>query len=254
MPQTVNGRNASENAPKPVQKTYRPGQRQQERMQRLARRRKRQRIIWSSIAAVLLIAAGITGAIMFQNYSTQQAALASMHATATANASAHATATAVTRDCFVTPGAPAIPSIYTATATPKAGPSTAPEISGTPVTLKDGLKYVDMKVGTGPAAKDGDTVTVNYTGWLASTCKEFDSSYNSHQDESGNTVPPAPFPFTLGKGQVIKGWDEGVVGMKAGGIRRLYIPAALGYGSQSSGPIPANSNLIFDVQVISIKS
>lgn len=254
MSQTVNGRNASEDAPKPIQKAYRPGQRQQERMQRLARRRKRQRIIWSSIAAVLLVAAGITGTILFQNYTTQQATIASAHATATASAAAHATATAVTKDCFVTSGAPAVPSIYTATATPKAGPSTAPEVSGTPVTLKDGLKYVDMKVGTGPAAKSGDTVTVNYSGWLASNCTEFDSSFNSHQDSNGNTVPPAPFPFTLGQGQVIKGWDEGVVGMKAGGIRRLYIPAALGYGSQGAGSIPANANLIFDVQVVSIKS
>jgi FKBP-type peptidyl-prolyl cis-trans isomerase len=253
MSQTVNGRDTSENTPRPIQRTYRPGQRQQERMQRLARRQKKRRIIVSSIAAVLVVAAGITATILFQNYSTQQAAIASAHAAATASARAHATATAITKDCFVTSGAPAVPSIYTASATPKAGPSSAPEISGTPVTLKGGLKYVDIKVGTGPAAKAGNTVTVNYTGWLASNCTEFDSSYNSHTDQSGNPVAPAPFPFTLGKGQVIKGWDQGVVGMKAGGIRRLYIPSSLGYGSQSAGSIPANATLIFDVQVISIK-
>ncbi len=204
-------------------------------MQRLARRRKRQRIITASIAAFLVVAAGIAGTILFQNYNAQQAAIASAHATATANVEAHATATAVTKDCFVTAGAPPVPSIYTVSATPTAGPGTAPEVSGTPVTLKNSLKYVDIKVGTGPAAKSGDNVTVNYTGWLASTCKEFDSSYDSHSDLNGNPVAPAPFPFTLGKGQVIPGWDQGVVGMKAGGIRRLYIPSALAYGSQGSG-------------------
>ncbi len=243
----------------PIQKNYRPGQRQQERIQRLARRRKRQRIVAGSIVAVLLIVGGSTFAIWYQSYSTQQTAIANAHATTVANASAHATATVVsvsahatatvvTQNCFITPNAPAVPSVYDSSANPSAGPTTAPAISGTPVTLKDGLKYVDIKTGTGNAAKKGSLVTVNYTGWLNSTCQKFDSSYDSH---SG--TPPATFPVTLGQGQVISGWDEGLVGMKAGGIRRLYLPSSLGYGAQAQGPIPANSILIFDVQIVSVK-
>jgi hypothetical protein len=264
MPQTANGQKTPAKAARSEQRVYRPGQRQRERMQRLARRRKRQRIIGGTIAAILVITVGIIGTVWYQNYSAQVAATNSAHATgtarvkdaratATANVIATATATVVMRDCFVSPSGTAVPAIYDGTATPTAGPSTAPAITGTPVTLKDGLKYVDIKVGTGPAVTSGKTVSVNYTGWLATTCKKFDSSYDSHTDQSGNSQPPQPFSFPLGQGQVIKGWDEGLVGMKAGGIRRLYIPPALGYGAQGSGPIPANTALIFDVQLISFK-
>jgi FKBP-type peptidyl-prolyl cis-trans isomerase FkpA len=253
MPQTVNGQNTSENTAKQLPKNYRPGQRQQVRMQRLARRQKRRRIAASTVAAVLIVALGIAGTVWFQNYSAQQAAIASTRATATANAVAHATSTAITRNCFLASNAPAIPSLYEGTATPTSGPTTAPEVSGTPVTEKDGLKYIDIKVGTGAAAKKGSTITANYTGWLAATCQKFDSSYDSHQTQSGQSQPPQPFSVAIGVGQVIKGWDEGIIGMKAGGIRRLYIPAALGYGSQASGPIPANANLVFDVQMVSVK-
>lgn len=254
MPQTVNGQNTSENTTRSEQRASRPGQRQQERMQRLARRRKRQRIIGGTIAAILVVALGITGTVLFQNYSAQVAATNSAHATATANSIAHATATAITKDCFISPNGSAVPSIYASSATPTAGPTTAPEITGTPVTLPGGLKYVDIKTGTGAAVKSGQTITVNYTGWLASTCKKFDSSYDSHTDQSGNSQPPQAFSLPIGQGQVIKGWDEGLVGMKAGGIRRLYIPAALGYGAQGGGSvIPPNADLIFDVQLISFK-
>jgi peptidylprolyl isomerase/FKBP-type peptidyl-prolyl cis-trans isomerase FkpA len=115
------------------------------------------------------------------------------------------------------------------------------------------LKYVDIKVGTGTAAVSGDSLSVEYTGWLASTCTKFDSSYDS---TSG--TPGTPFTFSLGEGQVIPGWDDGLLGMKPGGIRRLYIPSALAYGSQGQQDqngntiIPANANLIFDVQVLSV--
>jgi len=100
------------------------------------------------------------------------------------------------------------------------------------VTTKSGLKYEDTKVGTGPEAKAGDTVEVHYTGWLAKDGKKFDSSLDRGE----------VFSFKLGAGMVIKGWDEGVAGMKVGGKRKLLIPAALGYGARGAGrAIPPNA-------------
>ncbi len=159
-----------------------------------------------------------------------------------------ASTTPTASTCFLNPSGPSVPAVYQGSATPTAGPATAPKLKGTAVALKDGLQYVDIKVGSGPAAKSGSTVTVNYTGWLASTCQKFDSSYDRQSGQSAG-----PFSVQLGQGEVIKGWDEGVVGMKAGGVRRLSIPAALAYGDQGSGSIPAHADLIFDVQVVSIR-
>jgi FKBP-type peptidyl-prolyl cis-trans isomerase len=104
------------------------------------------------------------------------------------------------------------------------------------------LETEDVTVGTGREAKAGDTVHVQYTGTLMDG-KKFDSSY----DHGGD-----PFKFTLGKGEVIKGWDQGVVGMKVGGKRKLRIPSGLGYGAQGSGSIPPNAGLLFDVELVSI--
>ena len=109
-------------------------------------------------------------------------------------------------------------------------------------TLPDGLKLEDEVVGTGTEAKTGDTVTVNYLGTLTNGAK-FDSSYDRNQ----------PFTTQIGVGQVIKGWDEGIVGMKTGGKRKLTIPPSLGYGSQSAGSIPPNSTLIFEVELLGVK-
>ena len=266
MSQTVNGENASEKTPQPAPpRANRPGQRQRERMQRQERRKKRQQIIAGSIAAILIVAAGITATLSFQHYNDQRISTNNAHATktagtidahasATANTIANATATVVTKNCFISPNAPTVPAIYTSSATPASGPTTAPAISGTPVTQQGGLQYVDIKAGTGAAVKSGDTISVNYTGWIASTCQKFDSSYDGHPDQSGQTQPAQPFSTPIGSGKVIKGWDEGLVGMKVGGIRRLYIPAALGYGATGSPPvIPANAILIFDVQILSTK-
>jgi FKBP-type peptidyl-prolyl cis-trans isomerase FkpA len=99
------------------------------------------------------------------------------------------------------------------------------------------------KVGTGEVAKDGSHVKVHYTGWLT-TGKKFDSSVDAHQ----------PFDFAIGKGDVIKGWDEGVTGMKVGGKRQLRIPPELAYGAEGHPPqIPHNATLIFDVQLLAVK-
>lgn len=106
------------------------------------------------------------------------------------------------------------------------------------------LEIRDVVVGSGRQAKTGDTVRVQYTGTLTNGVK-FDSSY----DHGGE-----PFKFTLGKGEVIKGWDEGVPGMKVGGKRTLRIPADLGYGERGSPPsIPPNAGLVFDVELIGVE-
>jgi FKBP-type peptidyl-prolyl cis-trans isomerase len=113
----------------------------------------------------------------------------------------------------------------------------------TPATsVSSGLKKTDLKIGTGKAAKTGDTVDVHYIGTLTNGTK-FDASR-----DHGNT----PFTFTLGAGSVIKGWDEGVVGMKEGGKRKLVIPPDLGYGPNGQGPIPPNATLVFEVELMKV--
>jgi FKBP-type peptidyl-prolyl cis-trans isomerase len=104
------------------------------------------------------------------------------------------------------------------------------------------LKKEDLVVGTGAEAKKGDEISVHYVGTLLDGTK-FDSS----RDRG------TPFEFTLGVGQVIKGWDDGVLGMKVGGKRKLTIPPSLGYGSNANGKIPANSTLVFEVELLGVK-
>jgi FKBP-type peptidyl-prolyl cis-trans isomerase FkpA len=120
--------------------------------------------------------------------------------------------------------------------------STPPSLSANAITTASGLQYEDLQVGTGATAQSGDSVSVNYTGWLTDGTK-FDSSLDRGQ----------PFTFILGAGGVIAGWDEGVVGMKVGGTRLLVIPPSLGYGANGYPPtIPANATLIFEVQLVAI--
>jgi peptidylprolyl isomerase len=122
----------------------------------------------------------------------------------------------------------------------------APAISAkTPATivLPDGLKYVDLKVGKGPMPAKGQTVSVHYVGTLLNGTK-FDSSRDRGQ----------PFEFPLGEGQVIAGWDEGVKTMRVGGLRKLIIPAKLGYGDQGAGDkIPPGATLVFEIELLGLK-
>jgi FKBP-type peptidyl-prolyl cis-trans isomerase len=111
------------------------------------------------------------------------------------------------------------------------------------ITTKSGLKYVELKEGTGDEAKAGQTVEVHYTGWLKDGAK-FDSSKDRNK----------PFQFPLGAGRVIKGWDEGVAGMKVGGKRKLIIPPELGYGKRGAGDvIPPDAELTFEVELLGVK-
>ena len=115
------------------------------------------------------------------------------------------------------------------------------------VTTASGLRYEDAKIGTGDEAVSGKTVDVHYTGWLndeGRKGKKFDSSVDRG----------SPFSFPLGAGRVIKGWDEGVAGMRVGGKRTLMIPPELGYGARGAGGvIPPNADLIFEVELLNVK-
>jgi peptidylprolyl isomerase len=109
-----------------------------------------------------------------------------------------------------------------------------------------GLRYEDLKEGTGAKPQTGQRCEMHYTGWLwvdGKKGKKFDSSVDRGQ----------PFTFTLGQGDVIKGWDEGVATMKAGGKRHLLIPPDLGYGAGGRGPIPPNATLLFEVELLGVK-
>ena len=114
-------------------------------------------------------------------------------------------------------------------------------------TTSSGLRYEDVVVGKGAAAEKGKDVSVHYTGWLTDGVikgRKFDSSKDRGE----------PFQFSLGRGQGIKGWDEGVQGMKVGGKRKLTIPSALAYGSRGAGGvIPPNATLLFDVELLGVK-
>jgi hypothetical protein len=135
----------------------------------------------------------------------------------------------------------------TAAAEPKQAPPPAPSPTPTPAAPPADpnakLEIKDLTVGKGPEAKAGDTVKVHYVGTLLNG-PEFDAS-KKHGDQ--------PFTFELGKGRVIKGWDEGVAGMKVGGKRKLTIPPHLGYGARGAGDrIPPNSTLVFEVELVEV--
>lgn len=228
-------------------KQGRPGQRQQERQQRLARARRR-RLLWSSgIVAFLILIGAFAWVVVSARQNAALTAQQDAKATVTANQAAAAASKSATQT--------ATAAIAEATATvqqlikenPK-GASAPPVISGTPQKITDGLEYVVIKPGTGGTIAATSTVAVEYSGWVKETGKKFDSSY----DHGGQT-----FPVTLGQGQVIPGWDKGLVGMKIGETRRLIIGPALAYGKndqkdqKGSVVIPGNSTLIFDITAVS---
>jgi FKBP-type peptidyl-prolyl cis-trans isomerase len=201
------------------QKLTKPGQRQQERLERIARRRRRQRNILVVVALIFLITAAGVGAWQYQKYSADVQATNNKNSTATAVAS-------------ITP-------------TPSAGPATPPPVGGQIVAAGDGLEYLDVKVGKSTTTvANGDKVTLQYTLWLKKDGKKMDSSY----DRSGE-----PLAFTIGEEGIIKGFSQGIIGMKEGGTRRIFVPASLGYKDQVVGDIPANSDLIFDVTLLTIE-
>jgi FKBP-type peptidyl-prolyl cis-trans isomerase FkpA len=119
---------------------------------------------------------------------------------------------------------------------------TAPDQSNVPYSQSD------LRVGTGAEATSGKTVSVNYTGWLYSA-----SAPENKGTQFDTSVGRQPLAFVLGTGKVIAGWDRGVAGMKAGGIRRLVIPPDLGYGATGYGPIPPNAALVFEVELLSVQ-
>ena len=138
----------------------------------------------------------------------------------------------------------------TSASSPTTGGSPSPAATATegptslqnPTTTPSGLQYEDIVVGTGASPQNAGRVTVHYTGKFLDG-KKFDSSVDRGQ----------PFTFVIGVGQVIKGWDEGVATMKVGGKRNLIIPAALAYGARGQGPIPPNTDLYFEVELISVQ-
>ena len=132
----------------------------------------------------------------------------------------------------------------TSAAKPVASTSAPTKVMGAGVKTDSGLQYWDIRMGNGATAKEGSRVRVHYTGWLTNG-KKFDSSVDAGK----------PFDFTIGNGEVIKGWEEGVAGMRVGGKRQLRIPPSLGYGAEGTpgGPIPPNATLIFDIQLLGVQ-
>jgi FKBP-type peptidyl-prolyl cis-trans isomerase FkpA len=133
--------------------------------------------------------------------------------------------------------------LFSASQLSTAATTTTPLKAHKTMTTESGLIYEDITTGTGATAQAGQMVSVHYTGWLTNGTK-FDSSKDRNQ----------PFNFSLGAGQVIRGWDEGVAGMQVGGKRKLTIPPQLGYGARGAGGvIPPNATLVFEVELLNVK-
>ena len=133
------------------------------------------------------------------------------------------------------------------------GAPTSPTPPTTPTSPSVGLDVPfsteDLTVGTGQEAMNGDTLSVDYTGWLYDP----NAAENKGTQFDSGSIPSPGFPeYVLGAGQVIAGWDQGLVGMRVGGLRRLVIPPELGYGSSGQGPIPGDATLLFEVELVGI--
>jgi len=208
----------------------------EQRRQRRAERQHRTRLIIGGIVLfVIVFIAFIVFIKWFQNNQAQKIA----NATTTVQVATNAiyTATAAVQQ---TANAYAQSTLDAIASTVK--PMTFMGIPTDTVKLDTGLQYKDLVVGTGQEAKTGIMVSVHYTGWLTDGTK-FDSSVDRGQ----------PFDFSIGAGNVIKGWDDGVVGMKIGGYRILVIPPNMAYGPQGQGSIPANATLVFEIVLLNIK-
>ncbi|HTA17123.1 MAG TPA: FKBP-type peptidyl-prolyl cis-trans isomerase [bacterium] len=155
----------------------------------------------------------------------------------TARLTALAAGAALAAGCASAPQSPAGGDQSQAQAAPAAAPTAAPTVNPD----LGSLKITDEVLGTGAEAVAGKKLTVNYTGRLL-TGAEFDS-----------TAGRGPFSFTLGAGEVIKGWDEGMTGMRVGGTRQLVIPSYLAYGDTGQGPIPPNATLVFEVELLDVE-
>lgn len=176
------------------------------------------------LIVLAIIAVGVVGVFILINQKTANQADLNLHATV---------------DTTLTP----VPTSAIINTQSQNAASSSSSMDNIQITTQDGLKIQDETVGTGATAQSGSTVTVNYLGTLENGTK-FDSSYDRN----------TPFTTQIGVGQVIKGWDEGIVGMKVGGKRKLIIPPDLGYGAQGAGDsIPPNSTLIFEVELLEVK-
>jgi FKBP-type peptidyl-prolyl cis-trans isomerase len=215
--------------------------RRQAELERRAKAKKRNRVVGAVVGTAVVIAALVGGGIAAFGGSSGKKADVKAASTPTAGVSPAASPTATTP-------APAAPTKCAKISPnpPAKGEPTVPDVKGT---LSTKLVTKDIKVGTGPAAKSGDNLIVKYIGISCSTGKVFDASYT---DPANATTKAKDFPLQLGKGQVIPGWDQGLVGMKAGGVRELIIPAALGYGTNGTSGIKPNETLIFLVTMVKV--
>ena len=126
----------------------------------------------------------------------------------------------------------------------------AASFGASPTTPSNNAAYsqTDIRLGTGTLAESGHLLTVNYTGWF------YNGAATDHKGpEFDSNAGRGPFTFTLGGGEVIKGWEQGVTGMRVGGVRRLVVPPSLGYGSLRYGPIPPNATLLFEIELVDVQ-
>ena len=209
--------------------------RRQAELERRARAKRRNTVLGASIGTVaVIVVLVVLGIVLFGGNGKKKPAAIKPAASTSASTTPTPAPAAPKRCAKIKPNPPV------------KGEPTIPDVKGKAPTK---LVIKDIKTGKGKAAKSGDSVIVKYVGVTCSTGKVFDASYT---DPVNPTTKKKEFPFTLGKGQVIPGWDQGVVGMKAGGVRELVIPASLAYGSTGSGPIKGNEVLIFVVTMVKV--
>jgi peptidylprolyl isomerase len=211
--------------------------RRQAEQERRARTKRRNTVVGASVGTVVVIGAVVALVIGLTGGNSKSSLKAGAKPTASASPSASSTpAPPAPKKCAkISPNPPA------------KGDPVVPQVKGK---LSSKLVTNDVKVGHGPAAKSGDAVQVKYVGISCDSGKVFDASYT---DPPSSTTHKRLLPFTLGQHQVISGWDQGIVGMKAGGVRELVIPASLAYGPTGQPPaIQGNDTLLFLVTMVKV--